>query len=72
MGKENTAHSKGVGSVKVIPVIEVVLTVGRGVPEDPVRTVTEYWSLDGQRLSIVDSLSPEILEEFVDNFIKDL
>jgi hypothetical protein len=43
---------------RVIPVIEVVTTRGRGVEADPVRQVIQYWTLDGKFLAEND---PEAL-----------
>ncbi len=35
---------------RVIEVIESETTRGKGFEEDPVRTVVQYWTLDGTRL----------------------
>lgn len=36
---------------RVIQVIETtLLRRGRGTPEDPLRIITQYWSLDGELL----------------------
>lgn len=67
--EKETAHRKGVDSLKVISVVELKFTIGAGTQEDPVRQVTEYWSLDGSRLGFVDSLDLKALEEFIDSFI---
>jgi hypothetical protein len=40
---------------RVIPVIETtLLRRGRGTVGDPIRRVTQYWSLDGKLLAEVD------------------
>lgn len=36
---------------KVIQVIEVELKRGKGVEDDPIRGVLQYWSLDGDLLA---------------------
>ena len=41
-------------SVKVVEVVQVVTTKGNGTDEDPNRVITEYWSLDGELLAVVD------------------
>ena len=41
-------------SAKLIQVIEVERNRGRGVDGDPVRTVTQYWSVDGVLLAEKD------------------
>jgi hypothetical protein len=38
-------------SAKLIQVIEVSTTRGTGTQLDPVRTVTQYWSTDGELLA---------------------
>ena len=38
-------------SARVIEVIEVKTYRGEGVEGDPVRTVTQFWSLDGKFLA---------------------
>ena len=37
-------------------IIKVVHTKGDGTPENPARSVTELWSLDGERLFAIDPL----------------
>lgn len=40
---------------KVIQVIETsILRRGKGVIGDPIRVITQYWSLDGKLLAEVD------------------
>lgn len=34
-------------SARLIEVIEVVVTKGEGISEDPVRQVVQYWTKDG-------------------------
>lgn len=45
-------------SARVIQVIETHLTVrGSGTKADPMRTVRQYWALDGELLAEVDPTS---------------
>lgn len=45
---------------RVIQVIETTLDMrGKGVNGDPVRRVTQYWTLDGKLLAEVDPWTPE-------------
>ncbi len=54
MDNKKTVRHERADSAKVISVIAVELTVGAGVDDDPVRKVTEYWSLSGERLAVND------------------
>lgn len=54
LGKK-TARPRGADSVRVISVVEVTTTVGDGTPGNPMRTVTEYWSLSGERLAVKET-----------------
>lgn len=43
-------------SARVIQVIEIKASRGSGIiSTDPVRTVTEYWSLEGEKLAEKDT-----------------
>lgn len=44
-------------SAKLVLVIEVKTVKGSGSPDDPVRAVTELWSLDGKRLTETESFT---------------
>lgn len=46
-----------VRSVEVIRVIRVRNLRGAGVVDDPVRLVTTYWLMDGNRLLEIDELA---------------
>lgn len=52
--KKETVHPMGVDSVKVTSVVELKISIGSGDEDDPVRQVTEFWSLDGNRLAVTD------------------
>lgn len=41
-------------SARIEQVIVTVAVFGEGVPDDPIREVTQYWSLDGMLLATVD------------------
>ena len=42
---------RGCDSARVISVIETKAARGIGTQEQPTRMVTEYWSLDGEKLA---------------------
>lgn len=48
---DRVLYPRGVDSAKVICVIETKSARGSGSLEQPSRTVTEYWSLDGEKLA---------------------
>lgn len=50
-------RDSNVNSVKVIKVIEVKSITGDGLdePHTPIREVTEYFTLDGERIHITDT-----------------
>jgi len=50
----NGITARGTDSAKVIEVIETKAMKGTGVQTDPVRIVTQYWSLDGKLLAECD------------------
>jgi hypothetical protein len=45
-------------SARIIEVIEVVSTIGQGLPHDPTRRVTEYFARDGTFLAVNDTCAP--------------
>ena len=47
----------GTTSAQVIQVIETRANRGLGTEKDPVRVVTQYWSLDGKFLAEMDTES---------------
>lgn len=46
-------------SAKLVTAIEIVTQTGRGIADDPVRTVTQYWSLKGRLLAERDEYRQE-------------
>lgn len=49
--------AKPTSSAKVITVIETVSVIGSGTPENPLRHMTRYWSLDGDLLAEHDTIT---------------
>lgn len=49
-----TVRPRGTDSAKVIRVIVTESVVGRGTEEDPIRSILQYWSLNGEFLAKVD------------------
>ena len=46
-----SASKKGTYTAEVISVIKTVTFIGTGTDEDPIRDLTQYWSLDGKQLA---------------------
>ena len=44
------AGQPNIDLARIIPVIQVLETRGSGEKRDPVRLVTSYWSLNGEKL----------------------
>ena len=51
----NILFPRGVDSARVIPVIVTKSARGSGAKDQPTRTVTDYWALDGKKLAENDS-----------------
>lgn len=41
-------------SVKIVKVIRVIKTIGTGRKENPVRTIIQYWTLNGKLITTID------------------
>ena len=54
-------YPRGVDAARVIRVIETKAARGSGTSEQPSRSVTQYWSLDGKLLAETDPYLREIL-----------
>lgn len=54
MDNKKTVRHRGADSVRAITVVEVKVAVGSGADDDPVRKVTEYWSMSGDLLAVND------------------
>lgn len=46
---------QGTTAAKIVPVIMTTSKVGLGIKEDPIREVTQFWSLDGKLLCTADN-----------------
>ena len=57
--KKETARPRGTDSAKVIQVIETKALAGRGTYDEPCRTVTQYWNLEGELLAVNDPCRKE-------------
>lgn len=54
----NIVYPRGCDAAKVIPVIKTESARGSGKSsEDPVRIVTQYWSLEGELLAENDPIA---------------
>lgn len=49
--KSSAARPRGTDSAKIITVIKTKSLCGLGTKEDPVRIVTQYWTLDGHLIA---------------------
>lgn len=55
MPKEKYAgRPRGAASARVVQVIEVQISRGKGTEQDMCRPVTQYWSLEGELLAEFD------------------
>ena len=54
-----TVRPRGTDKAKVIKVIRTVSIIGRGIPEDPVRCIYQYWDFKGRMLAKHDTLKDE-------------
>ncbi len=59
MTMENYKWESVTDCVRQIEVIEsTIMRRGKGVEGDPIRIITQYWSLDGRLLAEVDPCKP--------------
>lgn len=49
--EKSTARLQGTDSARVIQVIATETLIGGGTEGDPCRIMTQYWSLDGEKLA---------------------
>lgn len=54
-----TARPRGTDKAKVIKVIRTESMIGRGIKEDPVRQLYQYWDFKGNLLAKHDTLRDE-------------
>lgn len=53
---KDPVRPRGTDCAEVIQVIKTVSLRGIGIDKDPARLVTEYWSLDGEKLAEADPI----------------
>lgn len=58
-----TVRPRGTDKAKVMKVIRTESIIGRGIPEDPVRLIYQYWDLKGNLLAKNDTLFMDDLLE---------
>ena len=51
-----TVRPRGTDKAKVIEVIQTESLIGRGIPEDPVQQIYQYWDFKGNLLAKHDTL----------------
>lgn len=65
MQTETTISNSGpLHSAQVINVIKVMVNRGAGIESDPIRIVTQYWSLEGQLLAETDLMPPKVTSSY--------
>jgi hypothetical protein len=52
---KETARPRGTDKAKVMKVIRTESLIGRGIPEDPVRIIYQYWDFKGKLLASYDT-----------------
>lgn len=57
-----TVRPRGTDKAKVIQVIQTESMLGRGIPEDPVRIIYQYWDFKGNLLAKNDTLKNNSIE----------
>lgn len=51
-----TVRPRGTDKAEVINVIKTESIIGKGIPEDPVRLIYQYWDFKGKLLASRDTL----------------
>lgn len=59
MDRESSVTQVPAGKAMLMEVIYVETARGSGHPDNPVRTVLQYWSKDGRLLAEYDTIFPE-------------
>lgn len=59
----DTVRPRGTDKAKVMKVIRTESIIGRGIPEDPVRYIYQYWDFKGNMLAKHDTLNETIVQE---------
>ncbi len=55
--KDQSKNSNVVRKVKILPVIEIMATIGDGTHDNPRRVVVQYWDFKGNLLAINDPIN---------------
>lgn len=55
---------------KLIQVIEMETMRGLGVEHNPIRTVTQWWTTDGQMLAELDPFADLVLDHHTERYIR--
>lgn len=56
MNEVETVRPRGTDKAEVINVIKTTSLLGKGIPEDPVRCIYQYWDFEGNLLAKHDTL----------------
>lgn len=59
--EKDPLYCRGCDHARVIQVIETIAMRGTGEPDQPIRRVIEYWSLEGKKLAEDDPYLDRIL-----------
>lgn len=60
---QETVRPRGTDKAEVIQVIKTESIIGRGIQEDPVRPIYQYWDFEGNLLASYDTLNDkEVIE----------
>lgn len=62
MNEVETVRPRGTDKAEVINVIKTTSLLGRGIPEDPVRYIYQYWDFEGNLLAKHDTLDDATTE----------
>lgn len=57
-----SVRPRGTDKAKVMKVIRTESIIGKGIPEDPVRVIYQYWDFKGRLLAKYDTLNENIIE----------
>lgn len=57
-----TVRPRGTDRAKVIRVIKTESMLGRGISEDPVRILYQYWDFKGNLLASKDTLNDNVIQ----------
>lgn len=57
---KETVRPRGTDEARIIQVIRTEALIGRGIQEDPVRIIYQYWDFKGKLLASHDTLEESI------------